>query len=33
MTATALDAFYSVYVCVEEIGSDIQQLHATDDDS
>ncbi len=29
----ALDAFYEVYVCVEELGSDVQQLHATDGDA
>lgn len=28
----ALDALYEVYVCVEEWGSNLQQVHATDDD-
>jgi hypothetical protein len=28
----AFDAFYGVYVCVEELGSDLQRLHREDDD-
>lgn len=27
----AFDAFYEVYVCVEELGSDLQQLHGDED--
>lgn len=29
---SAFDAFYEVYVCVEELGSDLQQLHGDDGD-
>lgn len=29
----AFDALYEVYVCVEELGSDMQQLHADEEDS
>lgn len=29
-TGRALDAFYQIYVCVDENGSDLQQLHGSD---
>lgn len=32
MWGPAFDAFYELYVCVEELGSDLQQLHGADSD-